>query len=102
MRVMCAEHIVAMQVVLPAAPAVHAGLLERYMASAGTADLACVPDDGYFLQARCRNHPYTATPAQQRTGPLIGCYKRGVMEYETGSCTCMRVRNGFRAGSMPD
>jgi len=38
---------------LPAAPEVHAGLLDRYMAAAGTADLACVPDDGYFLQA-CR------------------------------------------------
>ena len=41
-----------MQVVAPAEPDVHAGLLERYMAASGAADLSCVPDDGYFLQAR--------------------------------------------------
>ena len=38
--------------VAPAAPDVHAGLLERYTAASGAADLSCVPDDGYFLQAR--------------------------------------------------
>ena len=38
--------------VAPSAPDIHTGLLERYMAASGATDLSCVPDDGYFLQAR--------------------------------------------------
>ena len=39
------------QVAAPAGPALHAQLLDRYLADSGGADLSDVADDGYFLQA---------------------------------------------------